>query len=59
MFFFICMLVSKERPVRVVDGNQLSLRGREVKGNCLQARPHRLVLGGSRTGQVQLRLVKI
>ena len=28
------------------------------KGNCLQERPHRLtlVLGGSRTGQVQLRL---
>ena len=30
------------------------------KGNCLQERPHRLVvLGGSRTGQVQLRLVRI
>ena len=25
------MLVSKERPVRVVGGNQLFLRGREVK----------------------------
>ena len=30
-FFFICMLVSKERSVRVVGGNQLFLRGREVK----------------------------
>ena len=30
-FFFICMPVSKERPVRVVIGNQLFLRGREVK----------------------------
>ena len=31
------------------------------KGNCLQDCPHRLtlVLGGSRTGQVQLRLVGI
>ena len=31
------------------------------KGNCLQDCPHRLtlVLGGSRTGQVQLRLVRI
>ena len=30
------------------------------KGNCLQECPHRLtlVLGGSRTGQVQLRLVR-
>ena len=31
VFFFVCMLVSRERPVRVVDGNQLFLRGREVK----------------------------
>ena len=31
------------------------------KGNCLQDCPHRLtlVLGGSRTGQVQLRLARI
>ena len=31
VIFFICMLVSKERSVRVVVGNQLFLRGREVK----------------------------
>ena len=31
------------------------------KGNCLQDCPHRmtLILGGSRTGQVQLRLMRI
>ena len=34
--FFICVLVSKERPVRVVDGNQLFLRGREVKATVFK-----------------------
>ena len=29
--FFICMLMSEERPVRVFISNQLFLRGREVK----------------------------
>ena len=29
--FFICVLMSKGRPVRVFTGNQLFLRGREVK----------------------------
>ena len=36
VFFFICMLVSKERPVRVVVGNQLFLRGREVKATVFR-----------------------
>ena len=35
-FFFIYMLVSKERPVRVVVGNQLFLRGREVKATVFR-----------------------
>ena len=30
-FFFIFVLMSKETPVRVFIGNQLFLRGREVK----------------------------
>ena len=52
------MLMSKEIPVRVVLGNQLFLRGREVKETVLRTRPSRLtlILGGSRTGQVQLKL---
>ena len=29
--FFICVLMSKEWPVRVLIGNQVSLRGRKVK----------------------------
>ena len=36
VFFFIYMLVSKERPVRVVVGNQLFLRGREVKATVFR-----------------------
>ena len=50
--------MSSERPVRVVVGNQLFLRGREVKATVLRTRPSRssLILGGSRTGQVQLKL---
>ena len=36
-FFFICMLVSKERAVRVVTGNQLFLRGREVKATVFRS----------------------
>ena len=54
------MLMSKERPVRVVIGYQLFLRGREVKATVLRTRPSRLtlILGGSRTGQVQLKLGK-
>ena len=36
VFFFICMFVSKERPVRVVGGNQLFLRGREVKATVFR-----------------------
>ena len=54
------MLVSKERLVRIVIGNQLFLRGREVKATVLRTRPSRLtlILGGSRTGQVQLKLVR-
>ena len=52
------MQTSKERPVRVVIGSQLFLRGREVKATVLRAHPSRptLILGGSRTGQVQLKL---
>ena len=52
------MLLSKERPVRVVVDNQLFLRGREVKATVLRTHPSRLtlILGGSRTGQVQLKL---
>ena len=30
-FFFICMLMRKERPVRDFIGKRLSLRGQEVK----------------------------
>ena len=37
--FFICMLMSKKRPVRVVVGHQLFLRGREVKGTVLRTPP--------------------
>ena len=50
--------MSSERPVRVVIDNQLFLRGREVKATVLRTRPSRpsLILGGSRTGQVQLKL---
>ena len=36
VFFFICMLVSKEGPVRVVGGNQLFLRGQEVKATVFR-----------------------
>ena len=36
VIFFICMPVSKERPVRVVVGNQLFLRGREVKATVFR-----------------------
>ena len=52
------MLMSKQRPVRVVIGCQLFLRGREVKATVLRTHPSRLtlILGGSRTGQVQLKL---
>ena len=52
------MLLSKERPVRVVVDNQLFLRGRGVKATVLRTHPSRLtlILGGSRTGQVQLKL---
>ena len=52
------MQTSKERPVRVVIGYQLFLRGREVKATILRTHPSRptLILGGSRTGQVQLKL---
>ena len=39
VIFFICMPVTKERPVRVVDGNQLFLRGREVKATVFRT-PH-------------------
>ena len=58
IFFFICMMMSKERLVRVFIGKHLSLRGREVKVTVfLIDCPPRLtlVLGGSLTGQVQLR----
>ena len=50
--------MSKERPIRVVHGNQLFLHGREVKATVLRTRPSclTLILGGSRTGQVQLKL---
>ena len=50
--------MSKERPIRVFNGNQLFLHGREVKATVLRTHPSRLtlILGGSRTGQVQLKL---
>ena len=49
--FFICMLMSKEKPVRVLIGKYLSLHGWKLKLD-----PDRLILflGGSRIGQVQL-----
>ena len=56
---FICMLMSKERPVRHFIGKRFSLRGKEVKvTNCLPSCLHRstLILDGSGTVQVKLRL---
>ena len=52
--FFIWMLMNKGRLVKAFIGKYLSLRGREVKTTVLTS-----ILGGSRTGPVQLSLVRI
>ena len=46
--------MSKGRPVQAFISKRLSLRGREVKVTVLTS-----ILGGSRTGPVQLSLVRI
>ena len=46
--------MNKGRLVKAFIGKYLSLRGREVKTTVLTS-----ILGGSRTGPVQLSLVKI